>query len=294
MSDLSTRIRASQPTTVRPDVGAGFKAKHFEEIQRGQADIGWFEVHAENYMVEGGVRLAMLEALGARWPISLHGVALNLGGAEPLDLDHLKALAALEARFKPRLVSEHIAWSSWQGYYFADLLPLPSNQESLDRLVGHVDQVQQVLQRQILLENPSHYFKPRQTSMPEVEFLAALVEQSGCGLLIDVNNIYVSAQNLGFDASAYVDALPHAQIGEIHLAGHSPDGNDSDLLIDNHGAPVAEAVWQLYRRLLEHTGPRPTLVEWDNDVPDWRVLFAETRKAAAILADVDAPERLPA
>ena len=160
-------------------------------------------------------------------------------------------------------------------------------------MARHVDQAQQTLQRQILLENPSHYFKPRQSTMPEVEFLATLVERTGCGLLIDVNNIYVSAQNLGFDAAAYVDALPHAHIGEIHLAGHGPDGKQSDLLIDNHGAPVIEAVWQLYRRLLERAGPRPTLVEWDNAVPDWPVLYAETQKAAAILADVAGAERLP-
>ena len=269
-----------------PDrAGVGFKADHAEALLNDRPDLGWVEVHAENYMVPGGPRHRMLEAVRARFPLSLHGVALSLGGAERLDRDHLRALRALIDRYEPGLISEHVAWSTHDGVYFADLLPAPLSAEALDRLCANVDEAQEALGRQILIENPSNYLPVPGSDIPEPEFLAAAARHTGCGLLVDVNNVYVSAVNLGTDAHAYLDALPGELIGEIHLAGHAVDAADgAPLLIDDHGAPVADAVWALYQHLLRRTGPRPTLIEWDTEIPAWPVLYAEAQKAEALLS----------
>jgi uncharacterized protein (UPF0276 family) len=268
--------------------GAGFKPIHFDDVCEGHANVGWLEVHPENYMVDGGERLAMLEALRCDYPLSLHGVGLSLGGTEALDSGHLKALKSLADRFEPGLISEHIAWSAWDGNYFADLLPLPLTSESLSALCRNIDRTQEVLGRQILIENPSHYLTLPTSIIPEPEFLLAAAKQTGCGLLLDVNNIYVSATNIGFDAETYLDAIPGNAVGEIHLAGFTVDSASLEmLLIDTHGAPVADPVWALYERLIRRIGPRPTLIEWDTDVPAWGVLHEECSKAEARLRSLE-------
>jgi uncharacterized protein len=277
----SEQARGAMPARA----GVGLKAEHANDVLAGGHDVGWFEVHAENYMVAGGPRLAMLEAVRRDYPLSLHGVALSLGGCERLEREHLKNLRLLVERFEPALVSEHLAWSSFAGVYYADLLPLPCSAEALTRLMANVDEAQQALGRRLLIENPSHYLALPGAEMTEPELLAELARRTGCGLLIDVNNIHVSAVNLGGDAEAYVDALPVAAIEEIHLAGFTPDAggmrteSGAPLLIDTHGAAVAEPVWRLFERLIARTGPLPALVEWDTDVPAWPVLRAEALKA---------------
>lgn len=264
--------------------GVGFKAQHLPAILDDPGRVGWFEVHAENYMVDGGPRLRQLEILRESYPLSLHGVGLSLGGAEPLDRDHLAALRRLVDRFDPALVSEHVAWSVHDGNYFADLLPVPMNKASLDRLVAAVSQVQDVLGRAILIENPSSYLDLPESNLVEIDLLTEVARRSGCGLLIDVNNIFVSAQNLKSDAAAYIDAVPADLVGEIHLAGHeTTQTSDGPVLIDSHSRQVDDAVWGLYRRLLDRIGPRPTLIEWDNDLPDWPVLAGEAALADALL-----------
>ncbi len=280
-----TPISSAPSHPAIPEVaGVSFKARHASVVLEGLADVGWFEVHPENYIVDGGERLAMLEAVRRDHPLSLHGVGLSLGGAEPLDAGHLRALRRLTDRFEPGLISEHIAWSAWDGVYFADLLPAPPNAETLAALCRNIDQAQEALGRRLLIENPSHYLALPGADMPEVEFLAAAARRTGCGLLVDVNNIHVSAANIGVDAEAYLDALPGDFVGEIHLAGFSVDESAAGrLLIDTHGAAVAEPVWALYERLIGRIGPRPTLVEWDTDVPEWAVLQAECDRAQARL-----------
>jgi uncharacterized protein (UPF0276 family) len=265
---------------VRATAGLGFKPEHFDEAMTSPATDLWFEVHAENYMMTGGPRLAMLEALRKRRPLSLHGVGLSLAADRDPDPEHLNRLKALVDRFQPELVSEHLAWSAWDGAYLPDLLPFPRTAQALDRLAANIGRVQDHLGRTILVENPSLYLALDGHEMGEVELLAALVRRTGCGLLVDVNNIHVSAGNLGFDANAYLDALPAAAIGEIHLAGHTADGS---LLIDSHDAPVAPAVWALYRRLIARIGPRPTLIERDANLPPFADLMAERALAEFIL-----------
>ncbi len=269
-----------------PDgAGIGLKPAHAPTILRERPKLGWLEVHAENYMVPGGPRLAMLEAMRETYPLSLHGVGLSLGGADRPDRAHLEELRALVRRYQPRLVSEHIAWSAHDGIYFADLLPTPLTAESLARLCRNIAETQDVLGQRILIENPSSYLRLPRTEIPEHEFLADAARRTGCGLLIDVNNVYVSAYNLGFDARTYLDALPGEPIDEIHLAGFSLDqANGAPFLIDSHGAPVASAVWDLFDRLIQRIGPRPTLIEWDNDIPAWEVLHAEALEADRILS----------
>ena len=281
-ADLRTdRVAAEIPSRA----GVGFKTQHAGAILDDRPDIGWVEVHPENYMVPGGPRHAMLEAVRSRLPLSLHGVALSLGGAERLDRDHLRAFRALIDRYEPGLVSEHVAWSAHDGVYFADLLPAPLTAEALDRLCANVDEAQDALGRQILIENPSNYVTLPTSEIPEPEFLVAAARRTGCGLLIDVNNITVSAANVGTDARAYIDSLPPELIGEIHVAGHAVDAAEGQrLLIDSHGAPVAQEVWALYERLIRRSGPRPTLIEWDTDVPAWPVLYGEARKIDAVLS----------
>ena len=286
MERTQIHIAKDRVTADIPDrVGVGLKTEHASAILEHRPSLGWFEVHPENYMVPGGPRHATLEAVRERYPLSLHGVALSLGGAERLDREHLRALRALVDRYQPGLISEHVAWSAHDGVYFADLLPAPLTAEALDRLCANIDEAQDALGRQILIENPSNYLRLPDSDIPELEFLVAAARRTGCGLLVDVSNVYVSAANIGYDADAYIDALPVELIGEVHLAGHAVEEADGRrLLIDNHGAAVAQAVWALYARLIARSGPRPTLIEWDTDIPNWRVLHAEARKADDYLA----------
>ena len=235
----------------------------------------WFEVHAENFMVEGGPRLRLMEALSARFPVSLHGVSASIGGPGRLDRQHLARLKALVERFKPRLVSEHLAWSRYAGTYTPDLLPFPRTAASLRNCVANIDQLQQVLGRQVLVENPSHYLALGH-KMQELEFLGELARRSQCALLVDLSNVYVSANNLGLSATAWVDAVPAELVGEIHLAGFSPDPRLGDsLLIDSHEGAVSPVVRQLYNRLIARIGYRPTILEWDGDPPSPEDRLAE-------------------
>ena len=267
--------------------GVGLKPEHYRDILDASPDIGWFEIHTENYMGDGGPPHAYLTAVRERYPLSLHGVGLSIGGVGPLDKDHLARLKALADRYQPALFSEHLAWSSHDTVYLNDLLPLPYTVETLATVCAHIDEVQSALQRQMLLENPSTYVAFAETSMSEVEFLSEVVRRTGCGLLLDVNNVFVQATNHGFTASAYLDSFPAEHVGEIHLGGHAEDSDDDGeaLLIDDHGREVADPVWELYARALSRTGPKPTLIEWDNDVPSWPVLFAEAKRADAVIVD---------
>lgn len=270
-----------------PTAGLSFKPVHFEQAMACPAAGLWFEVHAENYMVDGGPRLAMLEGLRNRFPLSIHGVGLSLAGAEKPDREHLARLKRLVDRFEPFRLSEHLAWSRHGDFAFPDLLPFPRTNEALEIIARNIDIGQEVLGRQILIENPSHYLQLEGHDWPEPQFLGELVKRTGCGLLIDVNNVFVSANNLGFDPVTYLDALPHGVIGEIHLAGHSEDPLLSRaLLIDSHDAPVSEDVWRLFDWLLAWCGPNhpPTLIERDDDIPEFNALLAERDKAAAMMA----------
>ncbi len=272
--------------------GIGLRFRHHREVLESRPRIAWLEVHTENYM-GGGAAPACLEALRRDYPVSLHGVGLSLGSAGGLDSIHLERVRRAVERFEPGLVSEHLSWSVAGGIYLADLLPLPLTEEALELVCRHVDQVQDVLARPILVENPSTYLQFRHSTIPEWEFLAALARRSGCGILCDVNNIYVSACNHGWDASAYLAALPATAIGEIHLAGHSVRTLEAGrrLRIDDHGSPVAPEVWALFREALERFGPVPTLIEWDTDVPPLDVLLEEAARAAVLLEELERSER---
>ena len=245
-----------------------------------------FEVHAENYMGAGGPPLRVLEEVRARLPLSLHGVGLSIGSDRPLDYRHVARLRRLVDRFEPAAFSEHLAWSTHDGLFLNDLLPLPYNGETLTRVCEHIDDVQETLRMRMLLENPSTYVAFEQSTMSEVDFLRAVTRRTGCGLLLDVSNVYVCAVNHGFDPLEYIDAFPLEHVREIHLAGFAED-HDSDgsaLLIDAHDRPVADRVWALYRHVVACTGPIPTLIEWDNDVPAFSVLAAETARAQAVMS----------
>jgi uncharacterized protein (UPF0276 family) len=275
-------IRTALPATA----GIGFKPQHFDAIVAGEQPIGFVEVHAENYMGAGGPPHAMLRRLREHYALSIHGVGLSIGSSAPLDKDHLARLKALCDRYEPQSFSEHLAWSSHGEVYLNDLLPLPYTQETLDRIVSHIDAVQDTLRREMLLENPSTYLQFAQSTIRETEFLAEISRRTGCGLLLDVNNVFVQAINHGTSPETYLDAFPLSRVKEIHLGGHDAQADETGapLLIDAHGAPVAGPVWALYERVIARTGPLPTLIEWDNDVPDWPVLAAEARACGAILA----------
>lgn len=260
--------------------GLGLKPVHGEAALACSRPGLWFEVHAENCMVPGGPRLRWLEAIRAAHPLSMHGVALSLAGAEPLDAVHLERLAALVRRLAPALVSEHLAWSGWGGRYFPDLLPFSRTTETLRHIASRIAHTQSVLGTRIAIENPSHYLRIEGHDWDEIEFLAELASRTGCGLLLDVNNVYVSACNLGFDAAAYVDRFPAEAVMEIHLAGHGGDpALGAALLVDSHDAPVAPPVWTLYHRLIDRIGPRPTLIERDGNIPPFEELLAERAMA---------------
>lgn len=269
-----------------PGPGVGFKPQHFTDITAAPQPLAFFEVHAENYMGEGGRPHAELARIRRDYALSIHGVGLGLGGSAPLDRAHLARLVRLCERYAPQSFSEHLAWAGHDGVFLNDLLPLPYTPERLDAVVAHVEQVQEALGREILVENPATYLTFAESSIAETEFLAALVRRTGCGLLLDVNNLYVSATNHGLKAEALLAAFPLHAVREIHLAGHAAATSPgaAPLLVDAHGAPVADPVWQLYGRALAATGPLATLIEWDNDVPDWPTLRAEAERAGALLS----------
>jgi uncharacterized protein len=257
--------------------GIGLRSPHLAEIAATRPELGFLEVHAENYMAETAALDRLLE-LRRDYPVSLHGVALSLGSAEELDRAHLGRFKALIGRIEPVLVSEHLAWSAIGGAYLNDLLPLPYNEESLDIFCSHVEEAQEAIGRRLLIENPSSYLRYRHSCIPEAEFLTEVARRTGCGILCDVNNIYVSARNFGFNPIAYLDALPVEATGEIHLAGHHT-AEDVDILIDDHGSRVAQPVWELYAAALRRLGPVPTLIEWDTNLPALEVLLDEARHA---------------
>jgi uncharacterized protein (UPF0276 family) len=283
------------PTGLLSGVGLGLKPEHFQQVLATRPALGFFEVHAENYMVAGGPFLHYLDRIRADYPISMHGVGLSIGAEGGLDEAHLARLAQLIERVEPACFSEHLAWSSQGGqdgaspggasHYLADLLPLPWNEATLDRVCRHVDQVQHRMRRRMLLENPATYLEFEASTMDEAGFLAEVLRRTGCGLLLDLSNVHVSCTNHGRDARAYLAALPLAAVGELHLAGFATDQDAAGalLLIDSHGSPVDEAVWRLYAEVLGRIGPVPTLIERDNDVPAFDVLLAEAAQAAAIL-----------
>ncbi len=268
-----------------PTAGLGLKPVHYDEALAASAAGLWFEVHPENYMVDGGPRLAWLDAIRRERPLSLHGVGLSLAADEAPDAGHLARLKSLADRYEPFVMSEHLAWSKRGDVYHPDLLPFPRTRTMLARIIDNVSQAQDALGRRLLIENPSLYLALEGHELGEVEFLAELSRATGCGLLVDVNNVFVSANNLGFSAEAYLDALPADAIGEIHVAGHLPDPeHGASLLIDSHDAPVAEPVWALHARLVERIGARPTLVERDGNIPAFAELMAERDRAHAALS----------
>ncbi|MBO6726835.1 MAG: DUF692 domain-containing protein [Rhizobiaceae bacterium] len=265
--------------------GASFKPEHFAAISADDAYDGFLEIHAENFMGDGGAPHRSLAAIRERFPVSLHGVCMSIGGQGELDTDHLARFAALVRRYEPALVSEHLAWSTHDDVFLNDLLPLPYTAETLARVCAHIDQVQEAIGRPLLLENPSTYLLFEESTYSETDFLEEITERTGCGLLLDVNNVFVSATNHGTSALDYLAQFPLEKIGEIHLAGHAEqdDGEGHVLLIDSHDGPVADPVWKLYEIVIGQCGPIPTLVEWDNDIPDWPVLKSEAAAARAIL-----------
>lgn len=267
--------------------GLGLKPQHYDAALDCAEGGAWFEVHPENYLAQGGPRLAWLEAVRGRHPLSLHGVSLSLAAPAPPCERHLAGLRELVRRFQPALVSEHLAWSSWRGHYYPDLLPVVRTGSTLSRIADNIARTQDVLGRPIAIENPAHYLVLPGHEWSETDFLAELVRRSGCALLVDVNNVHVGAHNLGYDARAWLDALPADAIAEIHLAGHSQDA-DTDLLIDSHDAPVAAPVWYLYRHLLARIGPRPTLIERDGKLPDFAALLRERGLAQTMLEETAA------
>ena len=260
--------------------GIGLRAIHHKEVVARSPQVGWFEAHSENYFARGGASRRVIEAVRARYPLSLHGVGLSIGSTDPLDTTHLAEIVRLTRELQPMLVSEHLCWASAGGRFTNDLLPLPYTEEALRHMVSRVGQVQDALGRQMLIENVSSYLQFEHSQIDEWDFLAELARQSGCGLLLDVNNVYVSAMNHGFDALRFLNGIPREAVQEIHLAGHSVRTVDGrEIRIDTHSSPVYEAVWNLYSAALERFGPVPTLIEWDSDIPALDVLVAEAHKA---------------
>ena len=290
MNELANVSRASAASrfpahSVTGIAGTSLKREHLPLILADGKQEGFFEVHAENYMGAGGPPHDSLTRIRRDYPVSLHGVSMSIGGSQPLDKTHLGRFKALVDRYEPALVSEHLAWSTHETTYYNDLLPLPYTRATLARVADHIDEVQEAISRPILLENPSTYILFSQSTMSETDFLRELVLRTGCGLLLDVNNVFVSATNHGYSALGYLADFPLGHVGEIHLAGHAEQTDDEGdlLLIDSHDGPVADAVWKLFNIVIGRCGPVPTLVEWDSDIPDWPVLKAEAAAAQAIL-----------
>ena len=271
-------------SAIPTSAGIGLRADHYREVLETKPAVGWFEVHSENYFGAGGLPLHYLEQVRAEYPISLHGVGLSLGSADPLNPEHLRHLKSLVDRFAPGLVSEHLCWSSIGGRYLNDLVPLPYTEEALGHVAARVSEVQEILGRRILVENVSSYLEYLESSIPEWEFLREVARRSGCGILLDVNNIYVSARNHGFDPRQYLRSIPGGLVEEIHLAGFTVNRfGGGELLIDTHDHPVAEEVWRLYALAIERFGRKPALIEWDTDLPPLEVLLAEAGKAERIM-----------
>lgn len=271
--------------------GLGLRPQHYDALLSADSDApasplpDWLEIVSENYMVDGGRPLAMLDRIRERWPLAMHGVSLDIGGSDALDRDYLRALARLARRVRPALVSDHLCWTRFAGVQLHDLLPLPRNEETLRHVAARVRQVQDALGTQLVLENVSSYLQFSASTMDEASFLSALVAESGCGLLLDVNNVYVNAHNHGIDAIAYLDALPRHAVKQLHLAGHSMDALGSGLLIDTHDAPVCDEVWDLYAHALQRFGAVPSMIERDDDIPPLAGLLAELDIARGIAAN---------
>ena len=285
MLDHTTR-----PNNLPAAPGVGYKPQHFAQILDHANPVAWLEIHAENYMGDGGRPIAQLRHLSEQFPISVHGVGLSIGGEGPLDAGHLARLKHLVGWLNPASFSEHLAWSTHDSHFLNDLLPLPYTDATLDRICDHIEQVQDTVGRQMLLENPSSYLAFEESTWSEPDFLREIARRTGCGLLLDVNNVFVSATNLDFSPQGYIDAYPLDKVGEIHLGGHDEDEDDHGrpLLIDSHGREVVDPVWALLDYVLERSGPKPVLIEWDTDVPNWPVLRAEADRAQAAL------DRIPA
>ncbi len=265
--------------------GVGYKPQHLDDILADAGHAKWLEIHAENYMSAGGPMLAQLKRLSEQFPISCHGVGLSIGGERPLDKDHLARLKHLISWLKPASFSEHLAWSTHEGGFLNDLLPVPYNMETAKRVAEHVSEVQDVLGVQMLLENPSVYVAFANSTMDEITFIEEVVSRAGCGLLLDVNNVFISATNQEYSPEDYIDHFPVEHIGELHLGGHIKDQDEhgAPLLIDSHNDKVVDPVWTLLDRTLARSGPKPILIEWDNDIPDWPVLEAEAARATRAL-----------
>lgn len=285
MHSPTASLIAPRISQLPPRAGLGLKAEHFKDVLESLPDVGFFEVHAENYMVAGGPFHHYLGLIRERYPLSIHGVGLSIGSDTPLNIEHLQRLQTLLARYRPRVFSEHLAWSSHGPHFLNDLLPLRYDLSTLQRVCAHIDQVQNTLQRQILLENPATYVEFDQTHFDEASFIHEVISRSGCGLLLDVNNVYVSCVNHDRDPLAYINALPLHAVGELHLAGFAEDIDQSGqrLLIDSHGAPVDQAVWALYQQVLECVGPVATLIERDNQLPVFSELLAQAELADCYL-----------
>jgi uncharacterized protein (UPF0276 family) len=282
---VASAPRDRVPGLIPALAGVGLRFPHHQAVIERRPRVAWFEVHTENYM-GGGAPLRYLEAIRRDYPLSLHGVGLSLGCVDGLDAEHLDRIGQLAARIEPGLVSEHLSWSISDGDYLGDLLPLPLTEEALDVVCDNVDRFQQVFGRQILIENPSSYLRYRHSTIAESDFLVAVARRSGCGILCDVNNIFVSAQNHGWDAVAYLEALPPAEVKELHLAGHTVKqlSDGAELRIDDHGSPVKPAVWALFRQAVLRFGARPTMIEWDSNIPPLEVLVEQADQASAILS----------
>jgi len=279
-------LDASSDNCLPPLAGVGYKPQHYMDIIQGSGPLGWLEVHAENYMGNGGRPIAQLRQLSEKYPISVHGVGMSIGAEGDLDTAHLARLKHLCDWLNPASFSEHLAWSTHDSHFLNDLLPLPYTAQTLTRVADHIDQVQEVVGRQMLLENPSSYLAFVESEKDETAFLAEIVKRTGCGLLLDVNNVFVSATNLKTSPQVYIDSFPLHAVGEIHLGGHDEDADETGapLLIDSHGKAVVDPVWALLDYTLARSGPKPLLIEWDNDVPEWAVLAAEIARADGALA----------
>lgn len=279
---MAVAFQAVAPTPT--SVGVGLRAPHYQAVLDARPAIGWFEVHSENYFGAGGPPHRYLERVREHYPLSFHGVGLSLGSVDALNERHLRRLKELIARYQPMLVSDHLSWSSIGGRYLNDLLPLPYTEEVLDHVSARVLQAQEFLERELLIENPSTYLGFTHSTIPEWEFLAELSRRADCGILLDVNNVYVSAMNRRFDPLVYLDAIPFDRVRELHLAGHTrKQYREGDVLIDTHNAPISEPVWALYAEALRRLGSRPTLIEWDTDLPPFTTLLKEAERAAAYL-----------
>jgi uncharacterized protein len=282
---ITTAVHSADPIPAR--AGIGLRAQHHAAVVNDRPEVGWLEAHSENYFADGGAQLEHLAKARELYPLSLHGVGLSLGSIDPLSAEHLRKLKRLVDWSEPGFVSEHLSWGSVDGRFLNDLLPLPYTEEALVHMIERVGEVQNFLGRQILIENISSYLRFSCVQLPEADFLAALADESGCGLLIDVNNVYVGARNHGFDAHEFISSIPPGHVRELHLAGHTVNRyGKRDILIDTHSAPVCEEVWALYRHALSSFGPLPTLIEWDTDIPALNVLAAEAAKANRLLENI--------